>query len=778
MSPRTAAVSICALALSVPAAAQAQRAAIDVPAGRLADAIAILAGQSGASIGAAGRLPDRSSPAVRGRMGVGQALDRLLAGSGWRARRVSAGVWRIEPMATSPHPASEPPRRERPRLAVEPEAAMREIVVTGRKRRELLAETDAAISVVSGERIAEHGGLAGAAAIAERIDGLTVTSLGSGRNRLFVRGVADSPFDGFGQAAVSVAVDEARVSYDAPDPDLRLVDMERVELLKGPQGPLYGTGALGGIYRVVTRKPDPGAFAASIVTGGAVGQHGGSGGDVQAMINLPLGTSTALRGVAYTALEPGWIDDRGGGRDRNSGRVAGARLSLHAEPFASWIVDLEGAVQDADFRDSQYVDGAGRYTRAARAAEPHDSDFQLASLTLRGAIGGIAITSVSSLARQELSTAYDASASAAALGGTAPARYRDDRQYRVVTQELRVAGPDTARFSWLAGLSLLDATTDASGTLTDASQTRPILTLARHVLELAAFGEGRLRLGQSLSLSLGGRLFHASVDDSKRENDDSAAVRRYQLFLSPSATLRRTQGGTTLYLRYAEALRPGGAAPEALGQQDPAYALDEIQTFEAGIRRTRPGLFFAADLFHSSWQSMQADFLRPDGLVTTRNAGDAVDYGGEASIEWQPGDWRIGGGAILHRARLTRATAFAAQSDDLRLPVTSDVALRGAVGRRLWLGDWQADAEVSANLVGASRLSFDPGLDRRMPGRALLNLSLGAQRGGWELRSAIENLLDSSADGFAFGNPFAIRTTLQHTPIRPRTFRVTLGRHF
>lgn len=772
-----AALSICAFALSAPLTARAQRATIDVPAGRLSDSIATLAAQTGISIGAAGRLPDRRTPAVRGQMDVGRALDLLLAGSGWRARRISASVWRLEP---APVPRAAETRRRAdtspPPVETQPEAG--EIVVTGRKRRELLAHADAAIGVVSGDRLAERGGLAGAAAVAERIDGLTVTSLGSGRNRLFVRGVADSPFDGFGQAAVSVAVDEARVSYDAPDPDLRLVDVERVELLKGPQGPLYGTGALGGIYRIVTRKPDPAGFAASVSLGGTAVRHGRAGSDAQAMVNLPLGPTAALRGIVYRAFEPGWIDDRGDGADRNSGRIFGARASLHAEPVAGWTAELVGAVQDADYRDSQYVDGAARHSRPARIAEPHDSDFQLGSLTIRGSVGEVAVTSVSSLTHQELRATYDASAAAAALGAAAPARYRDDRRYSVITQELRFAGPEAGRFSWLAGLSLLDAGTNARGDLTDASGSRPILTLTRRVLELAAFGERRLRLGERLSLALGGRLFHSSVEDEKREQQDAAAVRRYRLFLSPSASLRWSDGGTTLYLRYAEALRPGGAAVEALGQRDPAYALDEIQTVEAGIRRTANGLSLTADLFHSSWQNVQADFLRPDGLVTTHNAGDAVDYGAELSIDWRAGGWLLGGGAIVHRGRLTRATAFAAQSDDLRLPVTSDVALRGSVGRSFSLGGWRGEAALSGNFVGPSRLSFDPGLDRRMPGRVLLNLGLGASRGGWAIRTGVENLLDSSADAFAFGNPFAARTTSQHTPVRPRALRVTVSRHF
>jgi hypothetical protein len=109
----------------------------------------------------------------------------------------------------------------------------------------------------------------GSERLAEQIEGLTVTGEGSGHGRMFLRGVADSPFGGKSQSTVAVLLDDARLTYVAPDPDIRLVDVERVEVLKGPQGSLYGSGALGGIYRIVTRRADPSAFT---VAGSASGE--------------------------------------------------------------------------------------------------------------------------------------------------------------------------------------------------------------------------------------------------------------------------------------------------------------------------------------------------------------------------------------------------------------------------------------------------------------------------------------------------------------------------
>src|SRR5690606_14816127 len=101
--------------------------------------------------------------------------------------------------------------------------------------------------------------------------------LGPGRNRLFLRGVADSPFSGESQSTVAVVLDEARVTYSAPDPDIRLVDVERVEVLKGPQGSYYGTGTLGGIYHIVTRRAQVDKTSLALSANVESVAHGGTG---------------------------------------------------------------------------------------------------------------------------------------------------------------------------------------------------------------------------------------------------------------------------------------------------------------------------------------------------------------------------------------------------------------------------------------------------------------------------------------------------------------------
>src|SRR5204862_426906 len=107
-------------------------------------------------------------------------------------------------------------------------------------------------------------------------------------------------FNGPSQSTVAIQLDEARITFDAPDPDLRLVDMERVEILKGPQGPLYGSGALGGIYLMVTRKPELSGYSGSIRLIGEAIEHGSPGAGGEAVVNVPVvDGKLAVRGVGY-----------------------------------------------------------------------------------------------------------------------------------------------------------------------------------------------------------------------------------------------------------------------------------------------------------------------------------------------------------------------------------------------------------------------------------------------------------------------------------------------
>lgn len=695
------------------------------------------------------------------------ALRHMLKGTGLAALRVGPASYRLirkqdaAPLPEPINPISAPPQ---------------DIVVTASKRDDNLLNIPLSLSVVPFASGPSMRGVVGTADIAGRIEGLALTNVGPGHNRQFIRGVADSPFSGPSQSTVSVQIDDIRATYNAPDPDLALVDVDRVEVLKGPQGPLYGTGALGGVYHIVTRKPDLerlGGFAAA--EGGSIddGNYGVGG---QAMLNLPLADQRlGVRMVAYASKEPGWIDTLAG-HDRNYMTMSGGRLSLRAIPAEGWTVDVAGAVQWLHVDDSQYVFARHSRFRASTVAEPQDNDFRMSSATVQGMIGSTHVLASVGMVGHEVTSGLDATASAGALGVTGPAFVDEERKYRVLDAELRLSGGREAVLQWLAGLSWLGADNRQDSDLAAAGATsaQPLLSWHQQISEWAAFGELSAPLWGRVRGVVGGRLFHWSIENEAGVSIASASNTRHKTGITPSLALQwRPDSRSLVFARYASAFRPGGLSPT--GGANGSYDSDELTNVELGARLTPlRRLTLSATLYHTRWLHIQSDTLLANGLVSTRNAGNGRVDGADLFLRWQPAGWTLEGGAQIQSARLV--TAFAGTpSDDTRLPVVPDVSARLAVARALSLGGWKGEASIAARYAGSARLSLDPGLDRRMGDYATVDMALTLAKGAWSLGLNATNLLNSRADSFAFGNPFSIRSGNQFTPLRPQHVQILLA---
>ena len=385
----------------------------------------------------------------------------------------------------------------------QPDAPAQDIVITARKQSEILSSVAAPVAVYVPDDQRRPGVAGTAHDVARGTEGLALTNGGPGRDRPFIRGFADSPFNGFSQSTVSIQLDDARVTYDAPEPGLRLVDVARVEVLKGPQGPLYGTGALGGVYRVVTNRPVLGLTEGSSGFGFSSTSNGGIGGQAEGALNLPLVSDyVAVRIVGYAAADPGWIDDVSRRRNSNRSQTLGGRIALRVAPADGWTIDLSALAQSIDARDSQYVDRVGDdLARDVPIREPRFGRVRMVQGTLAGSVGSLRLTAVTSQTWQDQRDIYDASATAPALGVTAPAAYRDTRIYRVFDQEIRLGSSAGSRVAWVAGVSYLLATTVASGDLsTGANAWSPFFALQRRVSETAIFADGSLPLSDRPSV--------------------------------------------------------------------------------------------------------------------------------------------------------------------------------------------------------------------------------------------------------------------------------------
>ena len=752
---------------------------IDITPSTLPAAIAELSREAGVSIGTEGSLPALRTPRVRGRMSVDAALARLLVGSGYTARRVGPRAWRIEraraaepPVAAAPPPIPPGPP---------PEAIGDPIIVTGSKRARDLASLPMAAGVVPFAPDAVVSAADGSADIAAGVEGLSLSGQGPGRNRMFLRGIADSPFNGETQSTVAVVLDESRLTYSAPDPDLRLVDVERVEVLKGPQGSLYGSGALGGIYRIVTRKPEPGETSLTVSAGGEALASGDAGYSLAAIANLPLaGDRAAIRLVGYSSYDAGWIDS-GERNDSNGTRTFGLRGAVRVLLGGGWEAEAGGAFQLLNSQDTQYVYASESRSRPAQLPEPHDNDLTHGAVRVTGRIGGAKLALSTGYSTHEISEAFDATQGAAQFELADPRSLANDRQFRVWDSEARLSGSFGTSGDWLIGFNHLEArqtlrtsldsfTVPGSVVLDDDRRTNA---------DTALFGDVSLPLGADLRLDAGGRLFTSTSLESRGTAIGRVARRQTKRGLTPTLALSWSpRTDRLIYLRYGSAFRPGGADIAADGSLEPLES-DELQTIELGWRETLAGGgTFEIGGYASAWENIQSDLLRPDGLLESANVGNARIFGAEASASIPFGSgWLVDAGASYTHATLVKV-AVPLGLDDLHLPVVPDYTLRAGLDRRFMLAGAPARIGLRLRYLGPARLSFDPAIDQPMGKVLESSLFAQARLAGFDLRLDIDNLFDRRDNLFAYGNPLRFFAGPQFTPQAPLSARLTVQRSF
>jgi iron complex outermembrane receptor protein len=361
------AVTLAIASLSSPALASDIH-SFDVASARLGEAISAFGTQARISIGISDpRLANVRVRGVHGRMSVERALARLLKDSGLAYQAIDAQTYRIV--------AARPPQdKSVERIEPAPPVVFADIVVTASKRAIGLRDFPATVSIVRPDDL----GLAGTAgkgtdAIVDALPSVNSTHLGPGRNKLFIRGVADSSFTGPTQATVGQYLGDVRLNYNAPDPNLTLYDVDRVEVLEGPQGALYGAASLGGIIRIIPNSPQPDRLSARFEAGMVTTRHGASGSDLAAMLNIPiLSDRIAMRAVAYRSIDGGYIDDVGRGlEDVNRSRTIGGRLNLRIAPGDGWTIDTGGLVQNINSADSQYAERHRPAVRQRLSARPN-----------------------------------------------------------------------------------------------------------------------------------------------------------------------------------------------------------------------------------------------------------------------------------------------------------------------------------------------------------------------------------------------------------------------
>ncbi|MES3100674.1 TonB-dependent receptor [Sphingomonas faeni] len=796
-------------ALAVAAPAQAGQGAVDLPAGRLGDAVLALGRQLGTSIvvGDPG-LWARRVPAVRGRMSAREALDRLATAA--NADVVAAGAvgWRLT--AHTPRVV----RVKRPKVVpipAPPAIQGADIVVTGSKRDVRLRDFAGQVALLDGVDLA-LGGAGGTEAILARLASVSSTHLGAGRNKLFIRGIADSSFTGPTQTTVGQYFGDLRLSYNAPDPDLRLYDIASVEVLEGPQGTLYGAGSLGGIIRTVPNAPELGAVSASIAGGLSATWHGDPGADLGATLNVPLGERVALRVVGYGVSEGGYIDnpvlDR---RDVNRTRIGGGRAALRLDAGNGWTVDLGGIGQWTKGDDSQYADrDAPPLTRSSAIVQGFSADYTMGQVVVSGAIGGLKIKSSTGIVSQTLTERYDATLPAVdptlpianwpAFGSPlttaagSPRVFAQRNATDMVANETRVWRPMRNGFGWVVGGSYTHNRTRLSRSLGPVDAPAPVTGVTNSIDEATLYGEGSVQLVRGLTATAGARVTRASLAGT---GEDIAPTRleavalararvtadRIETSVLPSASLiAAVLPKVSLYGRYQQGFRPGGLAIESDFVR--RFENDRVRTLETGMRFGLAGVdraYLTASVSHTIWQDIQADFIDATGLPSTANIGDGRIWTFSAMGGWKPvGGLTLDAGLTYNDSRVTEPSAalFVALARMSQVPNIARYAGRlGADYRRDVGRDLELRVYGWARYVGRSRLGVGPVLGEEQGDYLDTALTARIGRPSLGVTLGVANLTDSVGNRFALGTPFQVGSS-QITPQRPRTIRIGLDAAF
>lgn len=778
------------------------RATVDIKAGQLGDAIVQLGQQTGSSIGISDQSVTRLSvKAVRGRLSVDQAIRRILKGKPARAIQINGRSWRIiptDPPRIAVRPKPKPPRIHLASYTPQPpmdEGEPAEIVVTASKRETPLKIMPATVSVLRGDEFGAGLDAASTAAILEKLPGISSTHAGTGRNKLFIRGIADSGFTGPTQATVGQYFGEMRVNYNAPDPDLRLYDINSVEVMEGPQGTLYGAGSLGGIIRTNPNRPNLGQTEAYASYALASTTHGSKSVDGHMVVNVPLvQDKVAVRILGYGAREGGYVDDIGRGlKDVNDIEILGGRGTISISPHDDWQVDFLGVGQSIRGDDAQYAQrGIPGLSRRSPMAQKFGSDYWLANMQVTGNIGDVRVLSSAGIVDHDLVENYDATR----LRDT-PTLFSQQNNISLFSTEHRLTQDFSDGGGWMIGASYIENVSRLKRALTPAAMSVPYPGVKNRLSEWAVFGEMTFGLGTKIQLTAGGRVSSARLSGNAfdvPEMFDVASFRQLShrtetTFLPSIAMVATPTEGLTAFLRYQQGFRPGGLAID--GPNIRHFRNDRTSTIESGFRfgDLNHDLFAAiGTIAYTDWKNIQADLTDGQGFPTTSNIGNGYIVSVEGQISIRPNDRLTFDGAfIFSHSRLDTPSAatqvFLAISAEqvagpsLSVPNVASFSGRTAITYRQPLqdNDYLVFA-ASSRYVGKSRLGIGPILGAEQGGYLQTNLGLKWERSQSDFFLNISNVFNTAGNRYALGTPFALPDGDEFTPLRPRT--VMIGFNF
>jgi iron complex outermembrane receptor protein len=573
-----------------------------------------------------------------------------------------------------------------------PDQDVNDIVVTATRRSESVRDVPFNIQAISSE-VLEKSGATDIADFARTVPGLSITDNGAREGvTLVLRGLRTGNEEGLAPTT-TVYVDEVPMDmpYHRAPLDLKLIDMERVEVLRGPQGTLFGGGAIGGTVRYISKKPNFEKLEGRIGAELSSTRHGGLNYNATGMINVPVADWAAVRANFGRFDNDGFIDNlRLGTKNVNDDRTDSARIAIRLKPTTDLDIDISYYRQAARYGEAN-LQRESQPRLTVDFAHPGGARYkaQLANVTLGYDFGWANLTASSSFVDERLRSTNDSTFGIRdVIFGSFlnPADLPEitvitDRiaQSQSFTQEFRLVSSSDGPFAWILGgyynrvrireiqqelvpvpfpdqaafeQNIIGAplNDDKEYTYQQDDRTR----------QYAVFGELKYNFTDAWQASVGGRYFDIrgkgnfySIDQwfGVGARDANGLARTIPLPEEFANGRYREKGSVwrfntsykfgrdgLVYATIAQGFRPGGfnvATPNTgIPPEGRQYDADDLVSYELGTKFSvlQNRIYVSADVFRIDWSDIQTTVRTPLGFAYLGNAGKAVSQGIEAEL--------------------------------------------------------------------------------------------------------------------------------------------------
>lgn len=836
------AAGVCIMALAVPAQAQVQEQAYNIPAGTLRSALDAFGRQSGKPIiYKVDEVQENRSRGFRGTATPQAALDAILAGTPFTARIVGSGAVAIVKVGNGGPGASEGALADPVTDTASSDREGGEIVITAQKRNERLVDVPVPVTALSGSDLIQQN-LVRLADYARRVPGLTVA--GNDLDAISIRGI--NAGSSGSNPTVAVTLDDLPVTgsigLSGPFfPDIDPANLSRVEVLRGPQGTLYGASSLGGLIKLVSRTPDTTEFSGRVELGGSDVLHGNQGWQARASINIPVWQDRlGVRVSGFKREDPRWLDNINpsyAGKDVNKSSTEGWRAAMVFKPFDDLTINASylrqtvnssggGTVQvtpyPTDYRPLNGYDAIDIVPGAAESLTRIISlraDYELPFGTLTS-VSGWSKFANNSNSDQTLNFPF-VFADIGGLGPLfpgAPAGSSVDLsnilENKKFSQEVRLASDPEAPFSWLIGgfytkehpllrqaLSALDPSGGALGLIV-------AFPVPQRFTEKAVFGSLTYKFNDHFDVQVGGRYSENKQRFQQNQITGDVAVGLFGPSSVNAPVFRAGDDSFTwlvtpryrfnedlmVYGRFASGYRPGGANTAAAAGA--TFRPDRVNNYELGLKGYLADrkVMLDTSLFWIDWDDIQLAGQTAAGLNILTNGGAARSRGIEFSGEWRlGGGWSVNGNATYTDAVLTETIVPSSAGTYLvigpkgtQLPLTPRFASNLGVAKTVELGGrWSVELGANWSHVGNRnsllRLATPAAAARsgalRVPAYDVVDMHVTLTDGDWEATLFASNVTNDRGI-VSISDSQGLSPATSATFVQPRTIGVIFARNF